>query len=182
MNDPSQSAPDLSAAFREAFRHHPSGVAVITADAGAGPTALTVSSLISVSGAPPTVAFSLSAQSSAAAAVVAADSMVIHFMRRDDLALARLGATSGADRFGPGVRWDRLPTGEPFYPGVRIWFRALPLHRLTVEGATLIVARLAEGRIADSDPAPVGHSLVYLNRDWFGLAPLPTDPLPTAAE
>lgn len=164
---------DLASAFREAFRHHPSGVAIISADPGTGPVALTVSSLISVSGAPPTIAFSVSARSSAAAGVLAADSMVVHFLRRDNLALAQLGATSGADRFGAAVPWDRLPTGEPFYPEVRIWFRARTLHRLTVEGATLIVAELLEGRIADSDPDPTAHSLVYLNREWLGLAPLP---------
>lgn len=178
MPDRSLDQTDLSAAFREAFRHHPSGVAVITADAGHGPVALTVSSLISVSGAPPTVAFSLSAGSSSAGGVRAAESMVIHFIRRENLALARLGATSGADRFGAGVRWDRLPTGEPYYPDVRIWFRARPLHRLSVEGATLIVAELTAGRIADSDPAPADHSLVYLNREWLGLCPLPAEDAP----
>jgi len=46
--------------FREAFRRHPAGVAVITADPGDRPVAMTVSSLISVSAAPPIVAFSLS--------------------------------------------------------------------------------------------------------------------------
>jgi flavin reductase (DIM6/NTAB) family NADH-FMN oxidoreductase RutF len=43
-------------AFLAAVRHHPSGVAIITADAGEGPVALTVSSLISISATPPMVA------------------------------------------------------------------------------------------------------------------------------
>lgn len=169
MTDPSLAPQDLSAAFREAFRHHPSGVAVISADPGDGPAALTVSSLISVSMSPPTVAFSLSSRSSTAGAIRRAESMVIHFMRLENMHLAQLCATSGADRFGPGVNWDRLPTGEPYYPEVRIWFLARPLHELSVEGATLIVAELVEGRMADSDPQPEETSMVYLNRQWHGL-------------
>jgi len=164
---------DLSAAFREAFRHHPSGVAVIAADPGDGPAALTVSSLISVSSAPPTVAFSLSAQSTSARAIRRAETMVIHFMRAENQALAQLCATTGADRFGPGVTWARLPTGEPFYPEVRIRFRARPLHELSVEGATLIVAELVQATLAGSDPDPAAHSMVYLNRQWHGLRQLP---------
>jgi len=53
----------MTEAFLAAFRHHPSGVAIITAEAGEGPVALTVSSLISISATPPMVAFSLSASS-----------------------------------------------------------------------------------------------------------------------
>lgn len=160
---------DLSAAFREAFRHHPSGVAVISADPGEGPVALTVSSLISISMSPPTVAFSLSSKSSTADAIRRAESLVIHFMRLENMHLAQLCATSGADRFGSSVNWDRLPSGEPYFPDVRIWFLAKPLHELSVEGATLMVAQLTEGRLADSDPLPEANSMVYLNRQWHGL-------------
>ena len=53
--------------FKAAFRGHPAGVAVITADAG-GPVALTATSVSSVSADPPLLIFSISAQSSAAAA------------------------------------------------------------------------------------------------------------------
>ena len=31
------------------------------------------------------------------------------------------GATPGADRFGPGIAWTRLPTGEPRYTNVSTW-------------------------------------------------------------
>ncbi|MCC7319962.1 MAG: flavin reductase [Rubellimicrobium sp.] len=163
---------DLALAFREAFRHHPSGVAVISADAGDGPVALTVGSLISIGTAPPTVAFSLSDHSSAGARMRHAASMVVHFMRTENLALARLCATSGADRFGPGVVWDRLPGGEPFYPEVRTRFRARPLETLVLRGATLVVAELTDASLAVPDPAPEDSSMVYLDRRWHGLRPL----------
>ena len=40
---------------------------------------------------------------------------------------------------------------------------------LAVQGATLIVAELTEGMVADSDPLPEDNSMVYLNRQWHGL-------------
>ncbi|WP_294927798.1 flavin reductase family protein [uncultured Paracoccus sp.] len=155
----------LGEAFRHAFRNHPAGVAVLTADCGESPVALTVSSLISVSAEPPTVAFSLSAASSAGKALLGAENIVIHLMRYPDLEIARLGATSGANRFAE-VAWERLPTGEPRYSDVANWFRARITRRLELNGATLVVAELLAGRIADGDAA----SLVYLDRGWRRLA------------
>ena len=163
--------PSLTEAFFSAFRHHPSGVAIITADAGGGPVALTVSSLISVSASPPTVAFSLSASSSTAAAVEQAKTVVVHFVRRADMELARLCATSGVDRFGPQVRWDRLGSGEPYYPQVGLWFRAALRDRLAVPGACLMTAELLSAsphslEMRDDD------TLVYASRGWHGLRPM----------
>lgn len=159
----------LSLAFREAFRCHPAGVAVITADPGDRPVAMTVSSLISVSSDPPTVAFSLSSKSGSTAAVLAAGGVVIHLLRFADLDLARLGATPGADRFGPDVQWARLPSGEPHYPGVATWFRARIKGSLPVEGATVAVAELLEGAAGQSPGAPELESLIYLDRRWHRL-------------
>ena len=163
--------PDLADAFREAFRHHPSGVAVITADPGDGPVALTVSSLISVSAAPPTVAFSLSMKSSASGALLRAETLVIHFIRRADLPIARLGATSGVDRFA-GVDWERLPTGEPRYTGIKTWFRARVVGNLPLQGASVIAAELLDGHAEGSEGGPEALSMVYLDRRWHGLQEL----------
>ncbi|WP_225029269.1 flavin reductase family protein [Xinfangfangia pollutisoli] len=164
---------DLSHAFRDAFRLHPAGVAVITADPGGQPVAMTVSSLISVSAAPPAVAFSLSARSGSTAAVLAAGSVVIHLLRFSDLDLALLGATPGADRFGPKIAWSRLPTGEPRYSSVATWFRGRITGSLPVEGATVVVAELLEGETALPPGAPELDSLIYLDRRWHRLREAP---------
>lgn len=161
----------MTEAFLAAFRHHPSGVAIITADAGEGPVALTVSSLISINAAPPMVAFSLSASSSSARAVERATSVVVHFVRRADMQLARLCATSGKERFGPDVPWARLESGEPYYPQVELWFRAEMRGRLETPGACLVTAEL-------TSVSPGAHAtrqaeaLVYSNRAWHGLGPV----------
>lgn len=164
-------SPVITDAFIAAFRHHPSGVAIITADAGDGPVALTVSSLISISASPPMVAFSLSASSSSAKAIERAASVVVHFVRRADMQLARLCATSGGDRFGPNVSWARLGTGEPYYPKVDLWFRAELRGRLETPGACLVTAELTSVS-PGAHAARQAEALIYSNRAWHGLGPV----------
>jgi flavin reductase (DIM6/NTAB) family NADH-FMN oxidoreductase RutF len=161
----------VSDAFLKAFRHHPSGVAIITAESVEGPVALTISSLISVSVAPPTVAFSLSDNSSSARLFQQVETVAVHFVRRGDMQLARLCATGGAERFGPDVKWDRLSTGEPFYPQVELVFRAAIRGRLGVPGATLVAAELTAVR-GSAREFGNGDSLVYADRTWHGLTPI----------
>jgi flavin reductase (DIM6/NTAB) family NADH-FMN oxidoreductase RutF len=158
-------------AFHSVFRHHPAGVAIITGDPGGEPVALTVSSVISVSAAPPTIAFSLSEASSSARALVRAETVVVHFVRRKNMQLARLCATSGSNRFGPDVHWTRLATGEPHYPQIELWFRAAIRGRLSAPGACLLTAELLSASTAAYDP-PVEETLVYADRGWHGLRPL----------
>lgn len=159
----------MTNAFREAFRSHPAGVAVITADPGDRPVAMTVSSLISVSAAPPIVAFSLSLRSGSSEALLRAETVVIHLLRLSDIDLAQLCASSGTDRFGPNIEWERLPTGEPRYIGVSTWFRARRLGLLPVEGATLVAAELLDGETQGIEDAPEAQSLIYLDRRWHRL-------------
>lgn len=169
MNQNAMTSSDLiSTVFREAFRNHPAGVAIVTADPGDGPVAMTVSSLISVSAEPPTVAFSISSASSAGPVLLRAKTLVIHLLRFRNLELARMVSARGSDRFGPGVAWERLPTGEPRYTEVATWFRAETVGVLPLEGASLLAARLIEGEVSPSD-VPETESLVYLDRRWHRL-------------
>ena len=161
----------LTEAFLAAFRYHPSGVAIITAEGAGGPVALTDSSLISISAAPPMVAFSLSASSSSAKVVERAASVVVHFVRRADMQLARLCATSGKDRFGPDVRWARLDSGEPYYPQVELWFRAELRGRLETPGACLVTAELTAVS-SGAHGTRQAEALVYSNRAWHALGPV----------
>jgi flavin reductase (DIM6/NTAB) family NADH-FMN oxidoreductase RutF len=156
--------------FKALFRGHPGGVAVITADSGTGPVALTATSVASVSAEPPLLIFSLSSISSAAPAVLAAETVVVHLLDADDLEVARIGATSGVDRFADGSTWSRLVTGEPVYHGVRAWVRCVVINRMDAGGSTVIAAHALQSSIArDVDPGHHGNALVYHNRTWHRL-------------
>lgn len=153
--------------FRHAFRAHPAGVAIVTADAGDGPVAMTVSSVASVAIDPPTLMFSASGISSSTPTIRKAESVVIHLLAADDVNLAKLCAQKGSDRFSDSVEWGRLPTGEPYYPNATCWLRGRIVESVDVSGSTVIIVEAVEVKpefeddIAD-DPTP----LVYHSRTW----------------
>ncbi|MEV4686135.1 flavin reductase family protein [Microbacterium sp. LWH3-1.2] len=166
--------------FRFAFRSHPAGVAVVTADAGDGPVAMTVSSVASISINPPTLMFSASAISSSTPTICRAETVVVHLLAADHVALARLGSRSGAARFGSDIEWGRLPTGEPYYPGVT-WLRGRVVQRIDVHGSTVLIVEAIEAKPHVEDEAGEPAPLVYHNRRWHvinGKTELPTTAAP----
>jgi len=159
--------------FKALFRGHPGGVAVITADAGGGPVALTATSVSSVNVEPPLLVFSISSLSSASATLQKARSIVVHLLGADDLDIAKLGATSGIDRFADTSRWRRLSTGEPFFPEVRAWVRCVVIERMRAGSSTVIAAHGVEARMRAASHEhndEHGDALVYHNRGWHRLS------------
>ena len=156
--------------FKALFRGHPGGVAVITADAGDGPVALTATSVSSVSTEPPLLVFSISAISSASAVLSRAETVVVHLLDAHDIDVARLGATSGIDRFAQSHRWSRLVTGEPVYRDVRAWVRCAVINRMDAGGSIVVAAQALQARVErDVAPGHHGDALVYHNRTWHRL-------------
>lgn len=156
--------------FRHAFRHHPAGVAVVTAEDENGPVAMTVSSLSSIAIEPPTLVFSASGMSSSTNAIRNAKTVVIHLLSSEDVELAKLASTSGVDRFGGSVKWNRLPTGEPHYSGATSWLRGRILNRLDVSGSTLVVVEAVEAKRSLDHSSDSPRPLVYHNRNWHVLS------------
>lgn len=154
--------------FKTAFRHHPGGVAVITATGPNGHVALTATSVSSVSAEPPLLVFSVSALSSATPTIVGAEHVVVHLIDTDSIGIARLAATSGIDRFADTSLWHELPTGEPVFHGTR-WLRTRIESRVVGETATIIVARALESNVSAEDPQAPETGLVYVNREWHGI-------------
>lgn len=157
-------------AFRAIFRHHPGGAALITAYANDRHAAMTVSSLSSVSADPPMIMFSVSAQSSSAPILARSETVAVHMIDADRLDLARLGATSGIDRFAEEHRWIALPSGERVFPEALVWFRARIERRIEVGGSTVCIAQAVESNVPE-DPEALTHGaeLVYVNRAWHRL-------------
>jgi flavin reductase (DIM6/NTAB) family NADH-FMN oxidoreductase RutF len=159
--------------FKAAFRNHPAGVALVTADAGSGPVAMTVTSVFSVSATPPLLVFAASDLSSSTPTLRAADTLVVHLLGADQLDLALLGATSGVDRFADESSWSRLPTSEPYFPAAHAWIRGRVVNKLDAGGSTVFVvlaldAHSPHAGAADAD-ASASRPLVYHNRTWHEL-------------
>ncbi len=154
--------------FKAAFRHHPSGVAVITLESSAGPVALTASSVFSVSAEPPMLVFSVSHMASASKPLHEVDTLVVHLIATPQLDLAKLCAKHGADRFAGDVwTWARYESGEPYFEAPAVRLRCRIAQRVEAGASTLIVGEVLDVVIADDadDLAP----LVYHDRAWHRL-------------
>ena len=165
QQDEPQLSPDE---FKTVFRAHPAGVAVVALRHEGRPVGFTATSVISVSAAPPLLAFSLAATSSSWSAVSQARTLAVSFLadHQDDVS-ARF-ATSGIDRFADGG-WTPLPTGEPVIDGAVSWFRARVVQRTPVGDSYLVSLRALEssvtaGRAGGREPA--ASPLVYQDRTY----------------
>lgn len=172
--DPPHDVEVLSAdEFKLAFRNHPAGVAIVTADAGHGPVAMTVTSVFSVSAEPPLLVFSASALSSATPTITEAQTVVVHLLGADQLHLAKLAATSGVNRFPEDVAWEKLPTGETVYTEAHAWIRGRIVNKLTAGLSTVFLVEALEAKTPEAGSSELdassAHPLVYHNRTWHKL-------------
>jgi flavin reductase (DIM6/NTAB) family NADH-FMN oxidoreductase RutF len=142
--------------FRQVFRRHAAGVAVVTTDAGRGAAGVTVTSLASLSAEPPLLSFSINAAASVWPHLRDAGTAVVHLLGAGHTELARTFATSGIDRFAAPTRWRRLPTGEPVLAQAAAWLRIAIEHRHPAGGSHLVIGRVTGGELADA-----GAPLLY---------------------
>ncbi|MBN9326287.1 MAG: flavin oxidoreductase [Cellulomonas sp. 73-145] len=150
--------------FKDLFRGHPAGVAVVGLRGPDGAlVGLTVTSVISVSAEPPILAFSIASTSSSWPAVQAARTLAVSFLADDQHELAARFARHGIDRFADGG-WRLLPTGEPVVEGAVAWIQGEVVQRAPV-GSSYLVAVLAQQASDRGDR----HPLVYRDRTYHRL-------------
>lgn len=150
--------------FKAAFRRHPAGVAVITAEGPDGPVGLTASSVASVSAEPPVLVFSVTTSAGSAGSILAAASCVVHLLRSENVEIARSFAVSGAPRFIEEQGWTTRETGEPLLPDAVVMLRCEIIETVAVGASTLVIARVLE-----IDEGVAGSPLVYHDRSFHGL-------------
>jgi flavin reductase (DIM6/NTAB) family NADH-FMN oxidoreductase RutF len=147
--------------FRQVFRRHAAGVAVVTTDAGRGAAGFTATSLASLSADPPLLSFSIAATASTWPHLRDADSAVVHLLGAGQDGLARTFAAGGIDRFAAPTRWRRLPTGEPCLDDAAAWLRIAIEHRHPAGGAHLIIGRVVEAGLAEPSGPLLYHDGSY---------------------
>lgn len=155
-----------SRAFKDLFRLHPAGVAVVTLlDADGAPVGFTATSVISVSAQPAVLAFSITSISSSWPALSQARSAVVSFLAHDQAALSVRFATPGIDRFAETpLLW--LPTGEPRLAEVTSWARVEIAERVAAGSSFLITANVTHLH-DDGEPAQADQPrLVYVDRTY----------------
>lgn len=160
--------------FKAALRFHAAGVAVITADVGGTPVALTASSVTSVSVDPAILLFSVSSTTGTGRLLAEASSAVVHLLDADDHELAVRCADPTSDRFGDGNSWERLPSGEPAFLAPRRLLRGTVRDRLAMGDATIVLLAVTEVIERAHDRAGEASPLAYVDRTWHSLGPAST--------
>lgn len=161
---------DTAQLFRDVFRHHPSGVTLVTATVDDEPVGVTLSSLTSLSLAPLSVSFSLMKRTGSAGKLLRADSYVIHFLTDEQADIAYRFAQASEHKFRDSDGWVMLPTGEPFLYGSRATMRARTLDTARAGESTLIAAEILSVTAGENEPA-----LLFQNHKFYsidGIEPL----------
>ncbi|MFE7504557.1 flavin reductase family protein [Promicromonospora sp. NPDC057488] len=166
QQDEPQLSPDE---FKTVFRNHPAGVAVVALLHEDRPVGFTATSVISVSAAPPLLAFSLASTSSSWPAISEASTLAVSFLADHQDHISARFATSGIDRFADGG-WSPLPTGEPVIDGAVSWFRARVVQRTPIGDSYLVSLRALASHLTgtgvEADQEPTASPLVYKNRGY----------------
>lgn len=150
--------------YKQVFRRHAAGVAVVTLRDGDALVGFTATSVISVSAAPPLLAFSIASTSSSWPALARTSTLAISFLAADQVEVSTRFATSGVDRFAAGG-WTALPTGEPVVDGAQAWVRGRVVQRTPVGDSYLVSVRALAHGVGDGEP------LVYRDRVYHRIAP-----------
>lgn len=158
--------------FKDAFRLHPAGVALVSGNAPDGKVGLTLSSIASVSADPPVLSFSVTRSTGSAGGILAAGTFVVHLLTADQAQLALDFARTGAPRFTPEQGWATLPTGEPYLPAASMALRCTIRETMPVGPSVLVLANVLE-----TFAGPESTPLIYRDRTFLsgeGLEVLPT--------
>ncbi|WP_214105333.1 flavin reductase family protein [Acrocarpospora catenulata] len=157
-----QLTPVAADEFRELFRRHPGAVTIIGARAADGALAgFTSTSVISVSAAPPLIAFSVATTSSSWPAIRDADQVVVSFLTAEQADIATRFAMHGIDRFAEGG-WRSLVTGDPVIEEAAAWLTARITQRVDAGSSQLIVAEVYAIDALTESAAP----LIYFDRAY----------------
>lgn len=149
-------------AFKQAFRRHAAGVAIITARGPEGrPVGFTATSLASLAATPPLATFNMARTASAWRAIEQTDHVVIHMLGARNRGLAEKLAGPHDDRF-VGDHWHEGPHGLPVLDGVTTWMVGRIVERVSVAAAAIVAVEIEQGALGEPDEALLYHERVYM--------------------
>lgn len=158
-------APDSAVAldaFKQAFRRHAAGVAIVTSRTADGkPVGFTATSLASLSATPPLATFNMAQVSSAWPAMTVGNRVAIHMLGPRSKHHAERMSADNAVRFA-GDHWHEGADGIPLIDGVTAWMVGEIIEVLPVHNNAVIVVQIDSGELGDDDDALLYHQQRYL--------------------
>ncbi|WP_284983865.1 flavin reductase family protein [Arthrobacter sp. efr-133-TYG-118] len=149
----------FEATFKQMFRRHAAGVAIITADLHGKPFGFTATSVASLSAEPPRFTFNMSRSSSSWPAVANSTYIGLHMLGLENQALAdRFARTQ--ERF-EGDHWEPGPFDVPILKNVAGWLIGKIQMRLSFENNAIVVVEVVDGLVGEEDTPLLYHSGSY---------------------
>ena len=164
MNETSNSPdPALGVdAFKQAFRRHAAGVAIVTSRTADGqPVGFTATSLASLAATPPLATFNMARVSSAWPAMTVGNHVAIHMLGPRSQHQAERMSADNAVRFD-GDHWHEGPYGVPILDGVTAWMIGEIIEVFPVHNNAVVVVQVVAGELGDEDDALLYHERRYL--------------------
>ena len=163
--------PISSEAYRDALRHFPAGVTLVTIKSGVAIHGLTVSAFASVSPDPPLITVIIDHRHYAHELLEQEGAVfAVNILRQDQVHLSNRFAWSQEDRFAVGD-WTTAVTGAPVLADALAWLDCQIYDRLNVGNNTIYVGEIQASAVPNPDDKP----LAYWNRDYQQLTTLPAD-------
>jgi flavin reductase (DIM6/NTAB) family NADH-FMN oxidoreductase RutF len=156
-----------SSEYRNALRHFPAGVTLVTIRSGSEVHGLTVSAFASVSAEPPLIVTVIDHHHKAYELLEQADaSFAVNILREDQADLSdRFAWLKEGDRFAAG-RWTTAVTGAPVLTDALAWLDCRIHARHPAGTHTIYVGEVHAASVPHPDQPP----LVYWNRTYRRLA------------
>ena len=155
--------PITSEQFREALRHFPSGVTIVTIKAGEERHGLTVSAFVSVSPDPPLIAVMIDQRHHAYPLLETEGAVfAVNILRDDQEELSnRFAWVKDEDRFAKG-EWETAMTGAPVLANAAAWMDCTIRDRFPAGTHTIYVGEIQASRV----PQPEARPLIYWNQGY----------------
>lgn len=149
--------------FRNALRHFPSGVTVVTIKSGEQIHGLTVAAFASISPDPPLIAVIIDHRHTAHALLQREGAVfAVNILRQSQVELSnRFAWVKDEDRFLEG-NWTKAVTGAPILADALVWLDCTILSRHPAGTHTIYVGQVQ----ASGVPQPNEPPLVYWNRGY----------------
>jgi len=169
-NQEKPALPDLisSSDFRDALRHFPAGVTIVTIRQGDEVHGLTVSAFASVSAEPPLIVTVIDNRHKAFEMLEREGTVfAVNILGQEQVALSdRFAWLKEGDRFAEG-RWTTAVTGAPVLADALAWLDCRIHARYPAGTHTIYVGAVH----ASGVPTPEGPPLIYWNRTYRHLQP-----------
>jgi flavin reductase (DIM6/NTAB) family NADH-FMN oxidoreductase RutF len=154
-------SPEIEA-FKQAFRRHAAGVAIVTSLAPDGhPVGFTATSLASLAADPPLASFNMARISSAWPAMTIGNRVAIHTLGPNTRHLAELMAADHDVRFA-GDHWSPGPHGIPILGAATSWMLGPVIEVHPVADNAVVVVHIEEGQLGEADDALLYHERAYM--------------------